>query len=136
MILKEFEVPLEPVAKERPRFATRCGQVRTYTSKKTRIFENTLFSLILPHCNAEPFEGPLKLTLEFHVTPPAKKVRELPAVRPDIDNYIKSVCDALNPNKKEGFSGMWRDDGQVVELVAKKVYASPQPKIKIKIETV
>lgn len=136
MILKQFEVLIEPVAKERPRFSAYLNQVRAYTSKKTRLFENALFSLILPHCPDQPFEGPLRVELEFHVTPPQKKVRELPCVRPDIDNYIKSVCDAFNPRPREGFQGMWKDDGQVVEIKAKKVYADRQPKILIKIEAV
>lgn len=136
MILREFEVLLQPVAKERPRFSTYKGSIRTYTPKRTRAFENTLFSLILPHCPFEPFTGPLKLTLEFHLKGPKIKVREKPFVRPDIDNYVKAVCDAMNPKKTECFAGMWEDDAQIVELVAKKVYAEQQPKILIKIEAV
>ncbi len=128
MLLKQFEVLIEPVAKERPRFSTRSGFVRTHTAPKTKAFEARLINLCRPFFPVIPFLQALKLSLEFHVTPPLKKVRPLPSVRPDIDNYLKSVLDAFNEK-------MWRDDGQVVEINAKKVYHQGQPKIVVKIET-
>lgn len=107
----------------------RNGAVRAYSSPQTRHFENSLASLIRPHCPVEPYTQPLKLTCEFHVTPPKRMVRPIPSVKPDLDNYLKGVMDAFN-------EAMWHDDGQVVEVVAKKVYHTGQAKIIIKIEEV
>lgn len=42
--------------------------------------------------------------------------RPYPSVRPDIDKYARGFLDALN-------GVVWRDDGQVVDLVARKRYA-------------
>ena len=38
-----------------------------------------------------------------------------PAKKPDADNILKAVCDALN-----GFA--WKDDAQVIEAHVRKVY--------------
>lgn len=40
-----------------------------------------------------------------------------PAVKPDIDKTTRAVLDAITA------SGVWRDDSQVVELLARKDYA-------------
>lgn len=42
--------------------------------------------------------------------------QEFPAVRPDIDNYVKAILDALN-------GIMFSDDGKIVELIAYKRYS-------------
>jgi Holliday junction resolvase RusA-like endonuclease len=51
-----------------------------------------------------------------------------PTSRPDTDNYIKSVQDALN-------GIVWKDDSQVVALIADKWY-SDKPRIEIDVREV
>lgn len=41
-----------------------------------------------------------------------------PASKPDIDKLLRSTLDAL------GEAGVWRDDSQVVDVTARKVYAA------------
>ena len=65
----------------------------------------------------------------------SKKKREemlqgmvLPAKKPDIDNIVKSVLDALN-------QVAYRDDTQVVELHVRKQY-SDRPRVEVCIEKI
>lgn len=51
------------------------------------------------------------------VRPTSARKRAHPCVRPDLDNYTKTVLDAATR------AGLWTDDGQVVELRARKAYA-------------
>lgn len=49
-----------------------------------------------------------------------------PTTKPDVDNYLKGVKDAL-----KGI--IWRDDSQVVDVYARKRY-SARPRIEVKIK--
>lgn len=50
----------------------------------------------------------------------------LPAIKPDIDNYVKAILDALN-------GVAFRDDKQIISLNAKKLYSDkPRTEIEIK----
>jgi|HubBroStandDraft_5_1064220.scaffolds.fasta_scaffold344929_2 Holliday junction resolvase RusA-like endonuclease len=59
---------------------------------------------------------PVRLNVTFYFTQP-KKHRDAPAVKPDIDKLCRAVMDALT-------GVIWNDDGQVVELTARKAYFS------------
>lgn len=82
----------------------------------------------------EPLGGPLRVTLWFYYPIPdswsKKKRREsegqFATVKPDVDNCVKGVFDALN-------KVAWKDDNLVAELVTQKRY-SCKPMIEIKIE--
>lgn len=52
----------------------------------------------------------------------------LPAKKPDIDNVVKAVLDALN-------GVAYRDDTQVVELHVRKSY-SEKPRVEVSIEKI
>lgn len=78
---------------------------------------------------AGPIDGPVQLTLRFYLPRPkahyrtGKHAHELRgdaplfvATTPDVDKLARSTTDALTD------AGMWRDDRQVAELVASKVY--------------
>jgi len=117
-----FTVHIAPVAKARPRVSMRHGRAFAYTPKKSADYER----LIAEQCPKEPMDGPLALNLQFGIPIPAswskqKKADALygvirPTSRPDIDNYIKAVMDAVN-----GLA--YHDDAQVVSLFAKLVYS-------------
>ena len=51
----------------------------------------------------------------------------VPSVKPDIDNFIKIICDALN-------GIVWIDDKQVVQVNAAKLY-SDNPRTDITVST-
>ncbi len=48
---------------------------------------------------------------------PKSVKRDYPAVRPDIDNYVKTVLDGAN-------GILWLDDAQVCQLAATKQYGA------------
>jgi len=126
-------IPGQPVAKGRARITTVGGFARAYTPAKTRSYENIVRNHaqeIMALRGLEPLEGPVALLLEAHLQVPAswskKKTAEaiagsiVPTSRPDLDNYIKAALDGLN-------EVVFKDDSQVVEISAKKVYSeTPQ----------
>jgi len=65
-------------------------------------------------------DGPVSIRLTFALARPKslqKRVTE-PATRPDLDKLTRACLDALT-------SVAWRDDGQVTELSARKIYGTP-----------
>ena len=78
----------------------------------------------------EPFDGPVQVTLGFHLPRPQSHFKAndrnrdrkadaplFPAKKPDLDKLVRAVLDALTD------SGIWRDDSQAVSIAAAKVYA-------------
>lgn len=70
------------------------------------------------------FDGPVELRCAFYLQRPGTliwKTRPMPTEpctkRPDLDNLLKAVKDALK-------GVIWRDDSQVVEIHAQKRYAA------------
>jgi Holliday junction resolvase RusA-like endonuclease len=116
----EFNFDISPVAKQRARIC-RYG---AYTPKETRIFETELKEMAKVELKKQTrfvaydlFTRPLAVEIIFYLTKPkAKKYRAFPDVRPDLDNYVKSVCDSLN-------GILWKDDACIVEIHARKMYA-------------
>jgi Holliday junction resolvase RusA-like endonuclease len=120
-------IPGTPVGKGRPKFARRGAFVTTYTPEKTASYEN------LVKVKAEEamqgrtiIDGAVAVTIALFVTPPAswsqKKQRAaldhltMPTAKPDVDNVIKGIFDAMNEI-------VWNDDKQVVDLSVQKRYA-------------
>ncbi len=65
-----------------------------------------------------PAEGAVAVELHFRLTAPLRSKRKLPTTRPDLDKLVRAVLDALT-------GVVWRDDSQVVEILAHKSYALP-----------
>lgn len=118
----EFTVYITPVAKARPRVSMRNGRAFAYTPKKSADYEIA----IAAHCPNTPMDGPLAINLQFGI-PIAKSWskakqddalsgRIRPTSRPDIDNYIKAIMDAVNGRA-------YHDDSQVVDLSASLIYS-------------
>lgn len=131
----EFEMIGDPVGKARPRMNTRTG--RAYTPTNTKLYEYSLRQwFIREYPYFKPIESRVKVTIIAYFSVPKstskKKEAEMlnqnisPTKKPDIDNIIKIVLDAMN---KFAF----RDDTQVTELEIKKKY-DKTPRIYIKIE--
>lgn len=121
-----FSMPIEPQAWQRVK-RNRFGDA--YVPQETSEFELRVALLAKKHrLNPIP-SGPLKLTVDFYVTPPKRRVRELPNVRPDLDNYVKALKDGLN-------LVLWFDDAQVVECHSRKLYdwQTKRPLIDVSVE--
>lgn len=108
-------IPMEPVAKGRPKFTKRGF---TYTPKATRDAEDFIRAFVSGYPSFAP-GLPLAMSIDFYLSKPKSvgKKREFPTTRPDLDNYIK-IIDAFN-------GILWDDDSQVVQLTARKQYGSP-----------
>jgi Holliday junction resolvase RusA-like endonuclease len=103
-----------PVPKGRPRF----GNGRAYTPKRTKDYENALKALI----KEQKIEGPIEVLLNAVFPRPQRLMPKkypdgliLHTKRPDLDNIIKAVLDALNKTLQ--------DDAQVCTIHAYKYYA-------------
>lgn len=117
----------EPIPKARARTCVRNGRVMSFTPKATADAEADIRNQIRDAKAFYPKGTPLKVNLAFYISKPpsVSKKRIYPVTRPDIDNYIKLVLDALNQY-------LFEDDSQIVELHATKAYG--QPRIEIEIE--
>lgn len=126
-----FEVPGEPVAKARPRI-TRYG---AYTPEKTKNYETLVKELFAIKHGQTLLEGELgiKLKLFFKIPKSTSKKRKKlmedkelrPIKRPDLDNCLKSITDALN-----GLA--YKDDSQIVSATIEKYY-SEKPRAEVNI---
>jgi len=123
-----FIIHAVPKPKGRPR-VTRSGHA--FTPKATREYEKLIVSeWNIQHGKATPIENPIAVRVMFYMPIPkatSNKARErmaagleVPAKKPDIDNLLKAVLDALNGKA-------YHDDNQIVEISAKKLY-STEPK--------
>ena len=126
-----FTIEGEPTGKGRPRH----GKYKTYTPAKTKAVENNIayfYKVNIGHY----FEGyvKLKLDLYYSIAKSDSKKKNLmklnnelrPNKKPDIDNVVKLVADALN-------EVAYKDDTQIIELECRKFY-SDIPRIEITIE--
>ena len=121
-----FTVPGQPVPKGRARAFIRKGHIGHYTPEKTVNFENLVrFAGYEAMKGQKPFENAIELTVRAWMTIPAswslkkRTAAEMghirPTSRPDLDNICKLINDGLN-------GIVWKDDSQVVELIASKDY--------------
>lgn len=134
-IIIQFTVYGEPVAQGRPRASSQGGFVRLYDPKKSRDYKDYVRLAAAEHAPAALLEGPLAVMVTAYRSIPksfskrkaaAAEAGEIyPTGRPDADNYLKGVKDALK-------GVMWVDDSQVVDAYARKRY-SFKPRIEVKI---
>lgn len=128
----EFFVPGKPQGKARARTVRMPnGFTRSFTPDKTVLYENLIKSRFLEAEAGQdgifPFEPgtPVEMVLTAYFKPPVsqslKKQRLMllgeiqPLKKPDMDNIVKVVADALN-----GLA--YHDDTQICSLTATKVY--------------
>lgn len=133
----DFEVPMRPVGKGRPRF-TRNGH--PYTPVATKNAEKVIATYA-----REAMEGrtraddvPLALDVEFIFEPPkswSKKKRE-EAVAFQLSRRAKPDCDNLEKLCADAMKGIvYADDNQIVETHACKYYG-PKNAIRINVREV
>lgn len=134
-MMYEFEMIGDIVGKARPRMNTRTG--RAYTPTNTKLYEYSLRQwFIREYPYFVPIETRVKVSIIAYFDIPKstskKKEAEMlkgnisPTKKPDADNIIKIVLDAMN---KFAF----KDDTQVTKLEIEKKY-DKTPRIYIKIE--
>ncbi|GHU51684.1 phage protein [Clostridia bacterium] len=128
-----FTVPGKPQGKARPRFDGR--NKRTYTPESTRAYEEMVrLYYRQAHRNAQ-IEGEVTaIIVACFPIPKSAKLADKeamiageikPTIKPDADNIIKAILDALN-----GLA--YHDDAAVVNVTAEKRY-STTPRVEVTI---
>lgn len=123
-----FKVHGTPVGKGRPRISTRGGFVRSYTPEKTRDWECHVADVAhgaMLDAGLVPTYDAVRVVIDAYYPVPtsySKKKRAAcingevkPMVKPDIDNVVKALLDAMN-------KVVYVDDKQVVSVEAEKHY--------------
>lgn len=121
----EFIVEGEPQGKARPRFSRKSGTV--YTPAKTAKYEKEIRQAFLDAGGKMIPEGSYAIVIMnayFEIPKSYAKGKRLacerninrPDKKPDIDNVLKVVLDALNKVAYE-------DDKQVTEVICRKWYS-------------
>lgn len=116
---------IEPRPKERVRFSSRSKSF--YTPHKTRAFEDEIQTLARALWKHDCLDGPLRVNVNFYFASSKDSHVGHHAVKPDLDNVIKSTFDSLNRI-------VWWDDREISECTAKKRWRS-YPGIAIEIYT-
>lgn len=125
----EFTVPALPIAQPRAKATTINGQARMYEAASkhpVHAFKSTTRLVASEAYQGPPLTGPLFMEIEFVFARPSSmrwKSKPMPrtwhAKRPDADNLIKAVLDALNGRA-------FVDDSQFVCIDARKLIADGQ----------
>jgi Holliday junction resolvase RusA-like endonuclease len=134
-MIYEFEVPAKIIGKGRPRLNSYTGQV--YTPTRTKDYESLVEQyFLIKYPRYKVIEGRAKVSIiaYFEVPKSASKAMKeqmlnneiSPTKKPDIDNVVKIVLDALN-------TIAFKDDTQITKIEVEKIYAAEE-KLYIKIE--
>ncbi|MCI9273995.1 MAG: RusA family crossover junction endodeoxyribonuclease [Clostridiales bacterium] len=137
MMIK-FTIPGPPKGKARPKVTrAKNGASITYTPDATVAYEELVRSRYITASNGVKFLGdtPLKMIIEAVFPIPKSKSNRIksemlagwivPTKKPDCDNIIKIICDALN-----GIA--YGDDAQIVDVSIRKIYGS-EPRVEVRI---
>lgn len=137
-----FTIPSKPAGQPRDKIGVRRlkgGGSRgcSFKSAKAHTLEQDVLAFAAPAAPAVRLEGAVRVVIQARMPIPAgwpawRQEAALagmirPTSRPDADNIAKLVLDALNRSGR-----FWRDDAQVVELVATKWYAA-QPETVVEV---
>jgi Holliday junction resolvase RusA-like endonuclease len=130
-----FVVPGEPVAQGRARVRVVNQHATVYDPKKSKDYKSYVAGYARQAYSWSPIKGAVKLSVDVYRRIPKsfnKKQREeavekrlLPITKPDTDNYLKAIKDALN-----GIA--YIDDAQVVDDNVRKFYGE-EPRVEITI---
>ncbi len=126
-----FQVPGKPQGKARARtvYNPHLKHSVSYTPENDLLYENLIKAMYMQAAGGIRFEKgtPVTLRIVARFEPPksASKKRQQqmlageipPLKKPDIDNIVKVVADALN-------SVAYHDDKQILFVIAKKAYSA------------
>ena len=107
-----------PVAQGRPRFSSRGGFARAYDPRRSREYKELVATSAKGQLQGQdPLAGALTMSVRVYREMPkgfGKRKQEQaesgevrPITKPDTDNYVKGITDALN-------GICWEDDAQIV----------------------
>lgn len=136
----KFIIPGEPQGKARPRVVRmKSGRSMSYTPDKTVAYEELVRQRFLAEAQGRRFadDAPIDIIITAFLSIPKSVSKQkqmlmtsgalFPQKKPDLDNVMKIVCDALN-----GFA--YRDDAQIVNAKICKRWSSDIPSVWVTIE--
>ena len=121
-----LRIPGVPAAQPRQRHAVIAGHLHNYTPTRhpANQWKAAVAAAWQAKTDAPPLDGPVWLSVTFVMPRPQRLLTKgkrdqtvLHDHKPDLDNLLKCLKDAL-----KGLA--WRDDSQVAQLRACKVYAA------------
>lgn len=103
-----------PDGQKRPRGFQRGGRIIFWSP--TSAWRELVYGRALESRPTVPFDGPLQLKTIFYFPRPEsiKKSVVWKSTKPDLDNLLKAVMDALTQAR------WWKDDGRVARVVMEK----------------
>ena len=122
-------IPGQPRGKGRPRAVKIGNSVRLYTDAKTRAYETQIASIYKKKYDEQAGYQDKPVTIEiqavYEIPRSATRAQRrqmedgelLPLKKPDIDNVVKAIMDAL-----QGDGMAYTDDKQVATITATKQY--------------
>lgn len=122
-----FTVTGKPHAKARPWATSVNGRAHVYTPPGTRTYEaGVRAAAVAALGDHKAFDGAVHVSITMRLQPPqstsnSQKLRMLtgaikPTKRPDLDNVVKAIIDGCN-------GIVFRDDSDIVSIIATKIYA-------------
>jgi Holliday junction resolvase RusA-like endonuclease len=134
----EFTVYGEATAQGRPRATTINGKARMYDPAKSRDYKDYVRLVASEHAPKELLKDALLVEIIIYrkipksfskkKTTDAERGLIVPTSKPDADNYLKGISDALN-------GVIWKDDSQITDAIIRKRY-SDKPRMEIKIQEI
>lgn len=123
-------IPGEPCAQGRPRFSTAGGFARAYDPAKSRNYKAYVKAVCAEEAQKQGWlfntDLPLRVEIIARLSIPSSKSKkwkqaaadgvEKPTKKPDVDNIVKTVTDALS-------GVIYKDDKQITSLVVGKIYS-------------
>lgn len=132
----KLTIPIEPKPQPRPRVTAHGKFAHAYEPASITLYKRVVAATYQSYFGAvKPTEKAIAVDVVFYrpiqkylsKREHAKRVNgeHLPVVKPDVDNYVKAVLDALN-------GVAFKDDSQIIKLKAQKLY-SENPRTEIEI---
>lgn len=128
-----FIIPGRIAGKGRPRFMRKLGTA--YTPSKTKSAEAIVRGFAFKAMSGKPLlDGPVELKITIEQGQPASwsKRKKASSVfvtgKPDCDNQIKLISDAIN-------GIVWRDDSQVASITFDRRYTTQQERAVVTVRT-
>jgi Holliday junction resolvase RusA-like endonuclease len=128
-----FIIPTKPAGKERPRLT---GKGAVYTPAKTKAYENFIKGCYIEQCGDASFgDRSIHMVVKAYV-PPLTKFKKAereaalrgelkPTAKPDADNILKAILDALNELAYD-------DDRAIYRILVERIY-SENPRTEVTI---
>ena len=124
----DFHVSGIPKAQPRIKAYVRGGHAGVYTPDSAESWKQAVRQEAVANAPESVIAGPIRLELDFFLPRPKAHLDKhgVPkskspvwhCKKPDLDNLIKAVTDAITDTQR-----IWLDDSQICEITATKTYA-------------